>query len=383
MHTTDRGEAERLGRTLLRDLAAGDHTTPAAPLTLGVLWRRFRTECRAFKDNKKRGQDEAGICAEFLLAYFGEGCEVHDLTADDQAAYTAARRAGGIVRQGKEPSEPVRARAADADLVLLHQMLRWATVRVNGARLLDTNPLAGVPREREENPLRPMATVERYEATLAKVHELQAAAADESSARQRWIKLELALVLAEATGRRLGSIRQLRWDDIEWEHRTIRWRFDTDKRGHESVVAAPEALIDTLWQFKGKLSAVGGWCFPAERNPDLPIRADLLKQWLRKVEKKAELPKLRGGLWHPYRRMWATARKHLPIVDVAAAGGWRDTDTMLRCYQQPTNDAMLAVMSGGRPVHDAAIVRETGNQRVTGLTEARPPNAISQHGAVS
>jgi integrase len=29
----------------------------------------------------------------------------------------------------------------------------------------------------------------------------------------KWLQLELCLVLAEATGRRLGSIRQLRWDD--------------------------------------------------------------------------------------------------------------------------------------------------------------------------
>ena len=33
-------------------------------------------------------------------------------------------------------------------------------------------------------------------------------------------------------------------------------------------------------------------------------------------------PKLDGGLWHPYRRAWAISRKHLPTVDVAAAGGW-------------------------------------------------------------
>jgi integrase len=157
----------------------------------------------------------------------------------------------------------------------------------------------------------------------------------------------------------------------------------TDKKGRESVVSAPAPLLDTLRQFQRKLSAAGGWCFPAERNPGISVCADVLKQWLRKVEKKAGLPKLRGGLWHPYRRMWATGRKHLPLKDVADAGGWKDIDTLLRCYQQPTNDAMLAVMSGGRPVHDRAVVRETGNQRVTGLTEARPPDAVSQHEAVS
>jgi hypothetical protein len=82
----------------------------------------------------------------------------------------------------------------------------------------------------------------------------------------------------------------------------------------------------------------------------------LFKKWLRHAETKANLPKLVGGLWHPYRRKWATERKALPITDVAAAGGWRDTGTLLECYQQPTNDVLLAVMSEPKKVRDAAVV---------------------------
>lgn len=37
-----------------------------------------------------------------------------------------------------------------------------------------------------------------------------------------------------------------------------------------------------------------------------------------------KLEKLDGGLWHSYRRKWATERKHLPLMDVAAACGWND-----------------------------------------------------------
>jgi hypothetical protein len=51
------------------------------------------------------------------------------------------------------------------------------------------------------------------------------------------------------------------------------------------------------------------------------------------------------GSWHPYRRKWATERKHLPLVDVAAAGGWKGTQMLLKCYQQPDPDTILAVMN--------------------------------------
>lgn len=43
------------------------------------------------------------------------------------------------------------------------------------------------------------------------------------------------------------------------------------------------------------------------------------------------------------RRKWATERKH-PIVDVKAAGGWKDTNTLLTCYQQTDDASMLRVM---------------------------------------
>lgn len=62
--------------------------------------------------------------------------------------------------------------------------------------------------------------------------------------------------------------------------------------------------------------AFGGLLFPSEANPSQPMRRDVLGDWLESAEKAAGLAKLEGGLWHPYRRAWATSRKHLPAVDV-------------------------------------------------------------------
>ncbi len=60
---------------------------------------------------------------------------------------------------------------------------------------------------------------------------------------------------------------------------------------------------------------------------------------------RAGLTPLEGGDFHPYRRAWATARKHLPLVDVASAGGWKSTATLLRCYMQPDEATMYRVIS--------------------------------------
>ena len=79
-------------------------------------------------------------------------------------------------------------------------------------------------------------------------------------------------------------------------------------------------------------------------------------KWLREAEIAAGLPALHGGLWHPYRRKWASERMHLPLKAVSDAGGWKNTATLLACYQHP-DEAMLAqVMSEPRKLREAGAV---------------------------
>ncbi len=84
--------------------------------------------------------------------------------------------------------------------------------------------------------------------------------------------------------------------------------------------------------------------------------ADFDLSFLQAEFKRAGLPKLDGGVCHPYRRKWATERKDRSIKDVAAAGGWKDLETLATCYQQEDRDTMLAVMSETKKLSDAVIV---------------------------
>jgi len=78
-----------------------------------------------------------------------------------------------------------------------------------------------------------------------------------------------------------------------------------------------------------------------------PVSYERVRCWLAKAERVAGVPKQVGGSFHPYRRAWATARKHLPLKDVAAAGGWRSEAVLLRHYQQPDEATLLRVVTGG------------------------------------
>jgi len=106
-------------------------------------------------------------------------CDAGWLTENDQQSFASKRLKGGIVvtvpgATKKRTTTTVRARSVEVETQLLHSMLKWAvTVRVRkGQRLLDRNPLEGVKRPHELNPRRPMASVERFNATRNAIAEL-------------------------------------------------------------------------------------------------------------------------------------------------------------------------------------------------------------------
>jgi hypothetical protein len=86
------------------------------------------------------------------------------------------------------------------------------------------------------------------------------------------------------------------------------------------------------------------WVF-RQATKDAPWAPAQCQDYLRQAEAAAGVEKLEGGLWHAYRRKWATERKELPLKDVAAAGGWKDVTTWLTCYQHADEATMLKVMA--------------------------------------
>lgn len=59
----------------------------------------------------------------------------------------------------------------------------------------------------------------------------------------------------------------------------------------------------------------------------------------------AEMPKIRGSLWHAYCGKWGRERKHLRIQDVMQAGGWSDPTCLETIYQQPNEATVYRVVS--------------------------------------
>ena len=329
----DRARAIREAYEFLSGLAVTEKALEEERLTLGLVRELYLQSVQHLGKQARTQQHDAQKLRR-VVAFLGPNRDVASLSESDLRRYTMVRRTGAATLEHVAIGRAVRDRTVEADLKLLVGALHWATRErtSTGRRLLREHPLVGVRLPKELNPQRPVMSHEVY-ATVLEV------------AREVHPLLELALVVAEGTGRRLSAWRNLRCYDINFRAGTIRWREEFDKQGYEQLVPMSKRVAAALRRTQKAQGAIGAApVFPAPRDSSTVCDRHLLDRWLRRAFTRAEVDLPTGGLWHALRRKWATERKGYPIRDVAAAGGWRDERTILRSYQQTDSETIKRVV---------------------------------------
>ena len=340
----DQSAALQTARDVLAELDRRiDEAAPvtAPSLTLGEAFRRFAHEARHLPDGSLKTETylrHVAMTGRYFAQFLGDDQRVDELTPDRIHAYVVWRRAGGVSKA------PVGANTLQRDLAMFKAVLNWACRQYDGRRpLLTTHVMQHYKIPSERNPKRPVVDSVTIRALLARADEIHPF-------------LHTLIVLAWRTGRRLSSILALRWDDIDAEAGTIRWRAEHDKIGKTWIVPAHRDALTELARFRAQHPAIGSaLLFPhpqRRRHHDGPVTRHLAAWWLNEAFRRCQLVKPAGSLWHMFRRVWATERKDLPLKDVAAVGGWDDPGTLLR-YQQPDAVTMRAVVDF-EPQRDAA-----------------------------
>lgn len=327
----DRDLAEQQAYQLLAQLKVEVETVGEDTVTLGTLMKEY-TESPAWKGKKKRTRDEDERKLRRVVGFFGAGRITDTLDESDSDNFIDARRRGDVGLIGVTPARKVRDRAIESDLVALHTMLNWATKARNerGKHWLVKNPLHGAPIPHEMNPVRPVTIHETYEKLLIVASDVNA-------------MLPYFMILIEGTGRRLSACRQLLCSDVDLKAETVHWRKEYDKKGRDAVRPIDEAVVTALktWQ-KESARIDSQWLFPSPQDPMRPVSRHLLDSWLRKAYALAGLTPQRGGMWHPFRRKFATERKDMTVKNVADYAGWKP-ETLLNIYQQPDVESMREV----------------------------------------
>jgi integrase len=313
---------------------------------------------------------------ELWKRFLGCDKDPHVIAFADWEAFMKVRSSGYIDSRGNPVADPekqrkVRTRVVQKDLAFLNDVLTWAAgdrqkkVKVpspkrDGRSLIRENPVRNFPIPSETNPLRPVASQDRLEALREAAAHLRVRQRHDNRVVHGPTYLLEILDIVAGTARRISAVLQLRYDDLvlartkDEPHGAIRWRADADKMGYESTVAiSPDvrAAVDRILMDRPGIGAAP--LFPSPPDPRVPIRKDVVDKWLLKAERAARLEHLTGGLWHPYRRKWATERKHLPTPDVANAGGWRSLQALQACYQAADKQTTLAVVLGGGELREA------------------------------
>lgn len=392
MGHSDRKLAEKQARSLAKEIARGrlNGHVPDGRLTLGQLFTAYRLH-RLPTLSKPRQREAQTRMAMFLDAW-GAGLPVQDVDQTRVMAYSAARRALRVVapglritedgarRRGYRKPQPVRDGALDGEFRFLNSVLNWACgFKSQGRPLLQTNPLPIRGKDRralgwpvEKNPRRPVAAHDRYTATQKHTDTIDPDG-----------RLRAILALARFTARRESAICALYASDLlfsperiraaladagrneadgeHMQHGAIRWRDVEDKQGLLFITPIGAEARAELDRYQRRAARVGDVpLFPApgrkpkrdakpneKRAPEKPISRDTAAKWLVRAEQLAGMPKLRGGVFHPYRRLWAIERRHLPSLDVAAAGGWSDDQALRLIYQRAQPDGVARAVSLG------------------------------------
>jgi integrase len=320
--------------------------TPAAreEITLAELIDNYLREVTPTKGSNKQAHDRAS--SRLVLEFLGGGRTACSLTHRDAARFLAERQRRGDRRERAKPKKgetpvetpvkppAVRSRVMGYDLQWLMAVLNWG---VRGG-LLDRNPLVGFRIPHEPSPRRPIITGEQYTALLAVAESVDPCA-------------RLALVLAHETGHRIGAIRTIRWSDVELDgaQSRIRWRAENDKIHFEHVTPLTETAVQELEAARRRRRAIGdGWVIPSPTDSDQPVSRNLVRDWWERLQMLAELPKEMGRGWHSLRRKFATELKHVPLKDLCYLGGWKDPQTILKCYQRADEATMQQALKSRR-----------------------------------
>ena len=144
-----------------------------------------------------------------------------------------------------------------------------------------------------------------------------------------------------------GAIRQLRWSDVDLNEKRILWRAENDKIGMEHSPPLSGEAVRVLEQSRRKRESIGdGWLFPSPEDSSKPCSRHLLRDWWRRGEKLAEIPRTSRLGWHSLRRKFVNDMKaDTPMADLCYLGGWKSPLTVMTVYQQADQVTMRNALS--------------------------------------
>lgn len=345
------------------EVAAGFRRSELRPraVTLRSLFDIYEREKTPQKGATSRKHDARTL--PLLLKAFGPNRSPCSLNVRDWDAYIRRRRSGELAAAGRE-GIPVRTRVLEQDCNLIRAVLNWA-VRAgdgHGGYLADRNPFAGLTVPREDCPKRAVLSLEQFALVRA-------------AAKRHSDRLECFVVLAWFTGHRAGSIRQLRWSDVDADGGRIHWRGENDKIDYDHWNPLHADALVILRRERALGASGDDWIFPAARDKSRPLSGDATFNLWKRLATAAGIPKGERYGWHSCRRAFANTLRDVPLRDLKDLGGWKTERTVVSIYQQPSESAQRAALSSLAAPAGPATGTTNGHSPRAGRRRTKPRRA--------
>jgi integrase len=283
-----------------------------------------------------------------LIPEFGEDTPLSDMTTADIEAFRER-----LVAEGRLSPRTINKRLAQ-----LHAIFK----RAQRAFDLPLNPVAGAERQPQER---------TGEFTALEPHEVELLADNAMTPQDAAM-----FTVAAFTGLRLGELRGLRWEDIDWMRRLIHVRrsYTVNKEGPpKSGKVRSVPLIDQAARALDELSRRERWTSDEDLvfvNPiGSYVEASALRRRFYAARDSAGLEAIR---FHDLRHTFGTiAVQAFPLTDVKAFMGHADIQTtMIYIHHVPQRDAAEKL---SRLVELRTEERESGARWVHGAPQEGDP----------
>lgn len=336
-----KADADKLAASMQR----GDVVAPTVRTLAGLFDKYLADRDRLYerKELTRNAWRHGQKVWRIAEAVWGRSLDPLKLTQEHIRDYCRYRQAAGSLARNGTQGRPLGGRILEQDVDLLRAACNWAVSQT--PPLLPWNPVriewmpkAGQPNQVHLEP----AEIQAMLTVAPQVHRYAA----------------LLVALCYETGHRIGAVRQLHWDDVNLVSRTIHWRAGQDKSKFDHYTP----LVDELLPVLGAHPVREGPLFPAERRgrgrglPGTCMSREAANGLFTALEAAAGLPPLPGRGWHSFRRVFANELRAEPLKDVASAGGWKSTKTLVDVYLKTSIPAMRDALKGRKRSVSPAVV---------------------------
>ena len=151
---------------------------------------------------------------------------------------------------------------------------------------------------------------------------------------------ELGLDIA---GRDLASIRK--WFDAQKIEEYLPKVFQIAGLDYAVMTNNP-FVAEEAKHWKARKATGDAWVLPSPSDPSQPCSRHLFRDWWLRGVKAAGLEEVEQRGWHSLRRLFGTRNMGLPDKLQMALGGWKDMETVRKCYQEVTFEDMKEALAG-------------------------------------